>query len=272
MSLITLLTDFGIEDEYVGVMKGVILAINPAVTIVDLTHQIPPQDIIDAAYRIKSSYKYFPEKTVHLIVVDPGVGSGRPIIAIQSHGHYFLAPDNGILTPLLDEGGIESAVYVENSKYFLNSISKTFHGRDIFAPVAAYLSKGIGSKKIKIMELGRPADIKKLVRLSVEKPVVGNKPKLSGIIVSIDHFGNLITNIDFAILEKFRAKFCSCNEIKFSLDSKIVAGLSKSYNSAKPQTPLAIIGSRGYLEIAVNCGSAKDFFGVDKYDNIRVFI
>ncbi|MCD6224235.1 MAG: SAM-dependent chlorinase/fluorinase, partial [Deltaproteobacteria bacterium] len=194
MSIITLLTDFGVEDEYVGIMKGVILSINPSSTIVDITHQIAPQDIIAAAYRIKFSYKYFPEKTVHLVIVDPGVGSGRPLLAAKIQGHFFLAPDNGILTPLLDDGDIDTLVFVENSEYFLDSVSQTFHGRDIFAPVAAHISKGID-----IMELGKLADIKSLARLSVEKPFIADNGELSGIIVSIDRFGNLITNIDYAI-------------------------------------------------------------------------
>ena len=264
MSIITLLTDFGIEDEYVGIMKGVILSINPSSTIVDITHQIAPQDIIDAAYRIKFSYKYFPEKTVHLVIVDPGVGSGRPLLAAKIQGHYFLAPDNGILTPLLDDGDIDPLVFVENSEYFLDSVSQTFHGRDVFAPVAAHISKGID-----IMELGRPADIKSLVRLSVEKPFIADNGELSGIIVSIDRFGNLITNIDYAILKKISCAASSLRKIRFIIGDGAVLGLSKSYNSVKLKKPLAIIGSRGCLEIAVNCGSAKDFFNASKYDKIK---
>jgi len=265
MSIITLLTDFGIEDEYVGIMKGVILSINPSAVIVDITHHISPQDIMDAAYRIKSSYKYFPEKTVHLIVVDPGVGSARPIIAAQIEGHYLLAPDNGILTPLLDDGDIDNVVYVENSEYFLDSVSRTFHGRDIFAPVAAHISKGLG-----IMNLGRPANIKELVRFSVAKPFVSDNGELAGIIISIDHFGNLITNIDYAVFKKFRDTFCCGKEIDFIVGSKSVTGLSESYSSVKSGMPLAITGSRGYLEIAVNCGSAKDFFDICKYDKVII--
>ncbi|MCD6271824.1 MAG: SAM-dependent chlorinase/fluorinase [Deltaproteobacteria bacterium] len=264
MSIITLLTDFGIEDEYVGIMKGVILSINPSSTIVDITHKIAPQDIIDAAYRIKFSYKYFPENTVHLVIVDPGVGSARTILAAKIQGHYFLAPDNGILTPLLDDGGIDTLVFVENSEYFLESVSQTFHGRDIFAPVAAHISKGI-----EIMGLGRPADIKSLVRLSVEKPFIADNGELSGIIVSIDRFGNLITNIDCAILKKISCAACGLKKIKFIIGDRTVAGLSKSYNSVQLKTPLAIIGSRGYLEIAVNYGSARDFFNASKYDKIK---
>ncbi|MBL0716659.1 MAG: SAM-dependent chlorinase/fluorinase [Desulfosarcina sp.] len=265
MSIITLLTDFGIEDEYVGIMKGVILSINPSAVIVDITHNISPQDIMDAAYRIKASYKYFPKKTVHMVVVDPGVGSARPIIAVQSQGCYLLAPDNGILTPLLDDGDIDNIVYVENPEYFLDSVSQTFHGRDIFAPVAAHISKGIG-----IMELGQTADIKDLVRISVAKPFVSDNGELSGIIASIDRFGNLITNIDYILFKKFRDTFCCGKEISFIIGSKKITGFSKNYNSVKSGMPLAITGSRGYLEIAVNCGSAKKIFNVSKDDPVMI--
>ncbi len=268
MPIITLLTDFGLEDEYVGIMKGVILSINPSAAIVDITHQVSPQDIIDAAYRIKSYYKYFPEKTLHLVVVDPGVGSCRPVLAAKIDGHYFLAPDNGILTPLLDNGYIDNLVFVENADYFLDSVSQTFHGRDIFAPVAAHISKGV-----EIMKLGRPASIKSPVRLSLKKPFITDKNELSGIIISIDRFGNLITNIDCEILKKIKPRTCDSEKnekIKFIIGDRTITGLSKSYNSVAPKTPLAIIGSRGYLEIAVNCGSAKDFFHASRYDIIKI--
>ena len=153
MSIITLLTDFGTEDAYVGVMKGVILSINPSAEVVDVCHYINPQDLIEAAYLIKSSYRYFPKGTIHIIVVDPGVGGNRLIVAVKLSGHIFLAPDNGVLTLLLDEGEVDTIVRVENTHYFLNSISQTFHGRDIFAPVGSHLSRGVfienlGSKLI----------------------------------------------------------------------------------------------------------------------------
>lgn len=266
MSIITLLTDFGIDDEYVGIMKGVILSVSPSATIVDITHNIDPQDLIQAAYVIESSYRYFPEGTVHVVVVDPGVGSNRAIIAIEKAGHLFLAPDNGILSLLMDEGKIDSIVRVENSSYFLESVSRTFHGRDIFAPVAAHLSTGVNIKK-----LGRPIDQKDIIHLGIEKPFISDKNELVGTIVSIDRFGNLITNIDFDSLETF-CKTGTGKRPEFWIDEDKIVGLSQSYESAGLQKPLAIIGSRGYLEIAVSCGSARRHFTAEKGDKVRVIL
>ena len=264
MSIITLITDFGVDDEYVGVMKGVILSINPAAIIVDITHHIEPQDLIQAAYIIKYSFKYFPEGTVHVVVVDPGVGSNRAIIALELTGHIFLAPNNGALTLLMDEGNIGSIVRVEDSRYFLESVSRTFHGRDIFAPVAAYLSKGIGIKA-----LGAPIDKVDLERLSVKYAGISNNGELVGAVVFIDRFGNLITNIDAKSLDKF-CKACKEERLEFRIGQNKIIGLSKSYESASPQSPLAIIGSRGYLEIAVNCGSASRYFMANRGDTVTV--
>ncbi len=143
MSVITLSTDFGLADPYAGIMKGVILSINPSVAIVDLTHCIDPQDTVSAAYMIESAYSYFPEKTVHVVVVDPGVGTGRAVIAAEASGRYFLAPDNGVLGLVLKSSSPAKIVRVENEEYFLTPVSRTFHGRDIFAPVAACISRGV---------------------------------------------------------------------------------------------------------------------------------
>ena len=145
MSTITLLTDFGLKDTYVGLIKGVILSVNPDAVIIDITHHVDPHDLSQAAFIIKSSYRYFPAGSVHVIVVDPGVGSRRAIVALTMMGQTFLAPDNGILTLIVDEGDIDAVVRVENSDYFLKAVSQTFHGRDIFAPVAAHSNQhGLG--------------------------------------------------------------------------------------------------------------------------------
>ncbi|NQT10365.1 MAG: SAM-dependent chlorinase/fluorinase [Desulfobacteraceae bacterium] len=264
MSIITLITDFGVDDEYVGVMKGVILSVNPAAIIVDITHHIEPQDLIQAAYIIKYSFKYFPEGTVHVVVVNPGVGSERAIIALEMTGHIFLTPDNGVLTFLMDEANIGSIVRVENSRYFLESVSRTFHGRDIFAPVAAHLSKGIGIKA-----LGVPIDRIDLERLSVKHAGISSSGELVGTVVSVDRFGNLITNIDAKSLDKF-CKACKEERLEFRIGKKKIIGLSKTYENVLPQSPLAIIGSRGYLEIAVNCGNARRYFTADRGDTVGV--
>lgn len=263
-AIITLLTDFGTTDEYVGIMKGVILSINPCAKIVDITHHIDPQDLIQAAYSIKSSYKYFPEGTVHINVVDPGVGSGRGILALEAMGHIFLGPDNGILTLLLEDENISSIIRVENTSYFLNSVSRTFHGRDIFAPVGAHISMGLG-----IGKLGTPIDKKESVSLSIQKPHISGEGDLVGTIVRIDRFGNLITNIDLTTLKKLCIQDLK-KKVGVKIGDHIISGVSKNYESASSQTPLAIIGSFDYLEIAVNCGNAGTYFMAKKGDAVKV--
>lgn len=268
MSVITLLTDFGLRDGYAGIMKGVILSINPSAVIVDITHDIDPQDILEAAYRIQSAYRYFPPGTVHVVVVDPGVGSERSIIALKKGNHVFLFPDNGVLTLLVDEGEVDSVVRVDNPAYFLDSVSSTFHGRDIFAPVAAYLSKGVGIERI-----GTVMALDKLLRLRAVRPSVLPSGELAGRIVSIDRFGNLITNIDTVTLEKKYA-IGTWADLQIMIDGaalqKIISGISRTYASVSTRQPLALIGSSGYLEIAVNCGSAADRFQAAKGDRIRL--
>ena len=264
MSIITLLTDFGLNDEYVGTMKGVILSVNPSAMIIDITHNIDPHDIIQAAFTIKSSYKFFPKGTVHVTVVDSGVGGSRAIIAIEMAGHIFLAPDNGILTLLIKEGNIDKIIRVDNKKFFLKSVSQTFHGRDIFAPVSAHISSGV-----EINQIGTPITKNDLVKLSIPEPRISDKGELIGSIVSIDRFGNLITNIDSNCLKNFcKPEAGEKPEIRIG-DSKIV-GLSKSYENSEFNSPLIIIGSRGYLEIAINCGSAKKYLKAEKGDTIIV--
>jgi S-adenosylmethionine hydrolase len=179
-------------------------------------------------------------------------------------GHTFLAPDNGVLTLIIDEGDIDTIVHVDNSSYFLESVSRTFHGRDIFAPVSGYISKGI-----KLTTLGAPVDPRRLVRLDIRKPYVSDKGELVGTIISIDRFGNLITNIDSKSLGPFCGKN-KRNRIEIEIGEDKVIGLSQSYESAGRKRPLAIIGSRGYLELAVNCGSARQYFMAGKGDAVRV--
>jgi len=264
MSIITLTTDFGIKDEYAGIIKGVMLSVNPAAVIIDITHNIEPQDLIQAAYIIKHSFKYFPMGTVHVVIVDPEVGSKRAIIALETRGHIFLAPDNGVLTLLLNKGDIDSIIRVENLCYFLKPVSQTFQGRDIFAPIAGHLSMGV-----KIETLGPPAHKSDLKILDFKYPCISNNTELVGTIVYIDRFGNLITNIDANTLDKF----CKTSEkkgLKIIIGRNKITGLSKSYESAMPQTPLAVIGSRGCLEIAVNCGSARHYFKAGNGDLVIV--
>ncbi len=264
MSTITLLTDFGSEDAYVGVMKGVILSIHSSAKIIDISHAVDPQDLIEAAYLIKSCYRYFPEHTVHIVVVDPGVGSDRAIVALEMMGHVFLAPNNGVLTLLMDEGKIDAMVRVENPRFFLNPISQTFHGRDVFAPVGAHLAKGID-----ITSLGSPLDPQGLVYLDIPKPHVSNGDELIGTIVSIDHFGNCMSNIDQDCLKKITGKDAE-KEFEIKIGKNSITGLSQRYADVEPESFLAIFGSFGYLELALNCGNASRRLNIKKGDAITL--
>jgi S-adenosylmethionine hydrolase len=264
MSIISLITDFGINDEYVGLMKGVILSIAPSVSLVDITHQIDPHDIAQAAFVINSSYCYFPEGTVHLIVVDPGVGGDRDIIALQACGHVFVAPDNGLLTLLFQSARVERLIRIENEKYFLESISRTFHGRDIIAPVGAHLANGVALNKF-----GTRVALQDAVHLHHLGSHFAENGVLVGKIVTIDHFGNLITNIDANQLIEYHEGQIP-NALKIRIGGQTIYGLSSTYENAEYQKPLALIGSRGYLEIAVNTGSAQKYFGAQKGDEVIV--
>ena len=259
--IITLTTDFGISDAYVGVMKGVILGINPNVQIVDITHAIPPQDIREAAFLIHSAYHYFPEGTIHTIVVDPGVGSERRAIVYQTDLAFFVCPDNGILTYLLQEIGHEAVlsgnvVAIQNRDYFLPEVSNTFHGRDIFAPVAAHLSLGVP-----LADIGPP--VRDLVRLSIPTPHV-SKDEIIGQIVKIDNFGNAITNISESVLVGGAALY------EITVGRARLTRINRAYAESEVGEPLAIIGSFGMLEIAVNGGSAERHLGLKRGDAVVV--
>ena len=262
--IITLTTDFGTSDAYVGVMKGVILSISPNVQIVDITHAIPPQDIHEAAFLIHSAYSYFPKGTIHTIVVDPGVGSDRRAIVCQTDRAFFVCPDNGILTFLLQEVQKQAAppervVAIQNRDYFLPEVSQTFHGRDIFAPVAAHLSLGVP-----LSDIG-PC-VPNLVRLPISTLQSSNN-KLIGHIIKIDRFGNLITNISAEALDAFLKNVVSY-EIK--IGNIFLTRLNRAYTESEVGTPLAIVGSFGLLEIAVNGGSAERVLGLKHGDGIII--
>ena len=264
--MITLLTDFGTQDTYVGVMKGVILSINPEARIVDLSHDIEPQDIVQAAYLIKSSYPYFPQGTIHIIVVDPGVGSHRNLIALKASGHFFLAPDNGVLNLILKHDPVEALVQIENREFMLDPVSRTFHGRDIFAPVAAYLSKGTD-----ISELGPIFSLETIVDFPAIEPQANSNGTLTGTVISIDRFGNLITNIEETILtECFPG--VSQKSLIIEMNGRLINGVSEFYDSVPKNSGLALIGSGGYLEISVNCGNAQQHYHVGKGESVNIFV
>jgi S-adenosylmethionine hydrolase len=264
MPVITILSDFGGQDEYVGVMKGVILSVCPSVSIVDITHQIDPQDIVQAAYLIPSFYRFFPEGTVHLIVVDPGVGSERDILAANHDGHFFIAPDNGVLTLLMNREKSDTIIRIRNADYYIKPVSATFHGRDIFAPIGAHIVNGTG-----LEELGTKTDVENIVHLENLNCRISETGELVGKIISIDRFGTLITNIDLNALTRYRKTRLE-NRLQICIRSHAIEGVSKTYANADPGSPLALIGSRNHLEIAVNGGSAQRYFKAHKGDLVRV--
>ena len=258
--IITLMTDFETSDHYVGVMKGVILNINPQVQIVDITHAIPPQDIHGAAFLIDSAWRYFPTGTIHVIVVDPGVGSERRSIICQTETAYFVCPDNGILTHILRREERIHTVSADNSAYFLPQVSNTFHGRDIFAPIAAHLSRGIP-----IDELGSP--VARPVQLPIPQPQVTNKA-IIGQVIWIDSFGNLVTDISHEILGSPQER----NSIVISAGSARIDHINRSYTESAVGEVLAIIGSFNRLEISINQGNAAQTLGLKRGDAITVCI
>ena len=264
MSVISIVSDFGTDDEYVGVIKGVMLSINPSASIVDITHQIAPQDIHQAAYLIPSYYHFFPEGTVHIVVVDPGVGSQRSILALSHRKHFFIAPDNGVLTLLLNAEKSDTIIRVDNADYFLKPLSPTFHGRDIFAAVGAHLSCGT-----KLDALGTRIEAKDSVRLKNLNCRILQTGELIGRIVSIDRFGNLITNIDSNSLAAF-SQTKALKHLQIHIGAVAISGLCRTYSDASPKAALALLGSRNYLEIAVNGGNAADNLNARKGDPVRL--
>lgn len=264
LGIITLTTDFGTDSPYAGVMKAVIKTINKKAEIIDITHGISSCDIKQAAYVISYSFKYFPKGTVHVIVVDPGVGSCRKILCAKIKGHIFICPDNGILTKVIQEYGIEDIRTAENKKLFLKRISATFHGRDIFSPLAAYLSKGIDFN-----DVGKKTEISEIVLLKL--PVLNIKEKeIEGTVVYVDKFGNLITNIDKKEIEKQTEGFNK--KIKILINGKTIKGISRSYCKTRKNKLLAVIGSWDTLEISAFQASAFEILRPKPLNKVRVKI
>ncbi len=275
-SVITLTTDFGLSDAYVACMKGVILGINPKITIVDISHSVEPQNIAQAAFILHIAYRYFPDDAIHVVIVDPGVGSQREAIILRTPSAYFVAPDNGVLSYIIDElhplddtfSYHESRVHlvkrirenikaisITNPNYWCQPVSNTFHGRDIFAPVAAHLSLGVP-----IQEFGE--EINSLNAFSPLMPHYDSTENLVGHVLHIDHFGNLITNvsnIDF-----------SQKNVTVKIGKHRITGISRSYAEIKG---LAVIsGSSGYLEISLSNGNAAASLGARVGDQVKLTI
>ncbi len=252
--LITLTTDFGLSNSYVAQMKGVILAISPNAVLVDVTHQIPPQDCQAASAVLADAVDAFAPEAIHLVVVDPGVGTDRRAVAVEARGQgdaaarRFVAPDNGVLTGALQNRSVGRAVCLTNPSYWRPRVSNTFHGRDVFGPVAAYWSLGVD-----LAEFGPPLD-SPLVQIPVERPVNGGGA-LRGRIVRADSFGNLVTNLHESLLPE-RGR----DRLVVELDDRRIAGMVRTYAERPAGELVALVGSSGYLEVAVVCGSASRLF------------
>ncbi len=260
-SLITLTTDFGYADHFVGVMKGVILGINPTARIIDISHQIDSQDIKEAAFVLKLAYRYFPKNTIHVVVVDPGVGSSRRPILVSTRDYYFIGPDNGIFSYIYKEEESIRVLEISAEHYFLQSPGHTFHGRDIFAPVAGWLSRGI--------EVGNfGLDVEDYVRFELSEPEI-KEGLIIGKIIHIDKFGNLITDIEKAHIDELTKK-TGKEQLEVRVKDQVIIDISSYYSQTKPNIPGAIIDSSGYLEIYSYLGSAKELLKASKGDEVGV--
>ncbi len=255
--MITLLSDFGWQDVYVGVMKGAIAQINPQLKVIDLTHQIPPQNLAAGRFCLMNAFSYFPRETVHIAVVDPGVGSQRRGVAIALAEGYLVGPDNGLFSGVLSVSPAIAAVELTNPDYWRSpNPSSTFHGRDIFAPVGAHLANGAN-----LEQLGTAIDLASLVEFPLASLSVTDK-KIVGAIQYIDGYGNLITNIPANALKDKRWSVAIANRVISS---------HQTYSNVEVGEITALIGSHGWVEIAVNGGSAKFQLQVDWGDPVEVF-
>ena len=250
--IITLTTDFGTSDHLVGAMKGVILNINPAARIVDINHGVVPFDILDGALSLASAYRYFPSRTIHVVIVDPGVGTDRRPILVSGEKQFFVAPDNGVLSMIYERESC-TVRHITAEHYFLNPVSPTFHGRDVFAPTAAWLSKAFQTEAFGEV-------ITDFVRFAMPKAKSDGKA-VKGIVLRVDTFGNLMTNLTE---EDLPPAALDGGPIKLAVNGKQVLRFSRTFASGNPGESIAVVGSAGYVEIAVNRGSAARTLGVNR--------
>jgi S-adenosyl-L-methionine hydrolase (adenosine-forming) len=261
--VITLTTDFGLNDHFVGTMKGVILGIVPEAEIVDICHSVQAFDILDGALALDQAYRYFPGGTVHLVVVDPGVGSARRPILASSQDYNFVAPDNGVLSLVYAREARLQVRHITAEHYFLQPVSNTFHGRDIFSPVAAYLAKGLDQAKFGEVIID-------YVRFNAPKPRAIDPQTLHGVVLRVDRFGNLITNFtpeDVPAL--FEAQPPS---FKIVIGKREVTSIRSTYADGAVGELFAILGSMGYLEIAANRGAAAQLVGSGKGTEVEIIL
>lgn len=243
--IITLTTDYGNNDHLVGTLKGVILKINPDVNIVDITHNVAPYDLLDGALAIGSAYSYFPPRTIHIVVVDPGVGTDRRPLLVSGETQYFVAPDNGVLSLVYDR---EESLLVRHANvehYYLQPVSKTFHGRDIFAPIAAWLSKGSQAASM-------GDEITDYKKFAMPKPKTADGV-VKGVVLRVDSFGNLVTNFR---PEDLPASALETGTVQFKIGSQTVGKLVDTFAKGNPGEVFAYVGSNGFVEFGINRGNA----------------
>jgi S-adenosyl-L-methionine hydrolase (adenosine-forming) len=244
--IITLLSDFGVRDHYVGAMKGVILSINPSINLVDISHSVPPQDIQSGAFTLAQACRWFPEHTIHLAVVDPGVGTSRKGLAVYSNGHYFVGPDNGLFSYILEQEGA-TAYEITADHYFCKPLSSTFHGRDVFAPVAAWMSRDVH-----INQLG--PECKNPVRLKIPRVTKVKDTLIQAAVLAVDQFGNLVTNLRPEDIPNLKGQ--SSRPWKMLAGHREINAYHRTFAEANAGEVFVLAGSSGYLEIAVRNGSA----------------
>jgi S-adenosyl-L-methionine hydrolase (adenosine-forming) len=260
--VITLTTDFGTNDHFVGAMKGVILDIAPNVQIVDITHAVQSFDVLDGALAISQAYSYFPNGTIHVVVVDPGVGTARRPILASSDGFHFVAPDNGVLSMVYAREERIHVRHITSEHYFRQPLSNTFHGRDIFAPVAAWLAKFVETDKF-------GDEIEDYVRFAAPRPKPTGENRLRAVVLKVDRFGNLITNITPADVP---ALFAESATFKIVVGSREITDIRKNFAEGGPGEVFGIIGSMGYLEIVANRAAAAQVTGAGKGSEVSIFL
>jgi len=261
--IITLTTDFGTNDHFVGAVKGVILDIVPEAAIVDITHAIQAFDVLDGAIAISQTYSYFPTGTVHMVVVDPGVGTTRRPIIASSDGYHFVAPDNGVLSMVYAKEERIHVRHVTSDHYFRQPVSNTFHGRDVFAPVAAYLAKMVDSHKF-------GDEIEDYVKFAAPRPKPAGDNRLRAVVLKVDRFGNLITNLTAQDAPGLFG--ANPGPFKIVVGSKEITDIRTNYAEGAPGEVFGILGSMGYLEIVANRSAAAQLTGAGKGAEVSIFL
>ena len=261
--IITLTTDFGLNDHYVGAVKGVILDINPDAQIIDICHSVQAFDVLDGALSIAQAYSYFPAGTVHVVVVDPGVGTARRPIILSTERHHFVAPDNGVLSLIYGREERVHVRHVTGEHYFLQPLSNTFHARDIFAPVAAYLAKGVDSEKF-------GEEIEDFVRFNAPRPKPVDQKTLRGVVLKVDRYGNMITNITPEDAPMIFGE--NPSPFKIVVGKREITEIKNVYADGAPGEVFAILGSMGYLEISANRAAAAQLVGSGKGTEVNILL